>query len=98
LYVEDGHKRVIFNEQYANHNTYCDGKNKTCPSRIIDTWTFAFLTLYSWPTKNHNTSKTVSFADDTGIIIPNHNPLAFINEIKKVFDIYMIGLMQTYYL
>jgi hypothetical protein len=41
----------------------------------------------SWSTQNQNTSKTVSFTDDTGMIITNPNPLAFRNEIKKIFNI-----------
>jgi hypothetical protein len=110
LYVEDGNKRVIFNDHYANHNTYCDwGKIKRCvpPGSLIHGPLLFLLYVYDLQ-KNHNTFKTVPFADDTGIIITNPNP--FINEIKKVLKIcththththiyiYMIGLLQTYYL
>jgi hypothetical protein len=53
LYVEDGHKRVIFNDQYANCNTYCDwGKTKRCvPQGSLIHGPLLFFTLHSWPTK-----------------------------------------------
>jgi len=44
------------------------------------------FTTYKKITK---TFETAPFAYDTGIIIANPNPLAFMNEIKKVLKIYI---------
>jgi len=49
---------------------------------------FSYFTFITYK-KITYTFKTIPFADDTGIIIANPNPLAFINEIKKVLKIYI---------
>jgi uncharacterized membrane protein len=48
---------------------------------------FSYFTFMTYTKAQY--IQTVSFADVTGIIIINPNPLAFINEIKKLFYIYI---------
>ena len=71
-------------------------------------WSFVFL-LYinDLPKTVSNISKPVLFADDTSIIVTNHSPTDFTNDINKVFgninDWFIINLLslnsdKTYYL
>ena len=55
LYVEVGHKRVIFNDQYASHNTYCEwGKLKySVPQGSLIHGPFLFLLYIHNLQKNH---------------------------------------------
>jgi hypothetical protein len=53
--------------------------------RLLKPLIFLFY-VHDLPKITNNKFKIVLYADDTSVIITNHNPVAFISEINNLFE------------